>query len=152
MKYIFLGLIGFLLALFGYTLFASIGFIIFGLFYGMILFGLFFYPPYSSALSVLIGLSVGMELLGNNRLGTTSLVALIIFIFYYLFSELLRFTSLQARYIVTLLLTLLTYNLLFFSWSTFFPRVVLLIIPFVILSIVSYLLSFSYKPSDYEFS
>ncbi len=146
MKQVLLFLGGFLLTMTGLTLFGSLSFYAIATLYWYALFLLFF-GPYKAAAAFLLGLTVGMELLGDVRFGLATALSLVVLVLYQLFSLQLRFTARSTRFIVSLLLMLAAYCLLLFPRPHLVERLGQIAILFPFLAIAAYLLTYRTDPT-----
>ena len=96
------------------------GFGLIGLLYGGALAAVFNDTPRGTAWSYLIGLTVGLELLSQSRFGVWSLFCFSVWMLDLLFRQRLRFTSVNLRFLLALLLLMISYHLLFSSGNALY--------------------------------
>ena len=150
MKYIIPTLLGIFLVIVAYSLFGSSAFLALACIYTLSLFLLFFIKSFPFSHSFLIGITLAEELFGGQHMGLATLLALIILLIHQLFAEQMRLTSLYIRFLAANICLLFSFTLLLFSVSGFFHRIGLLVLPFFILSFISYFLSALSSPPTQE--
>jgi hypothetical protein len=104
MKQVGFAFLGFCTGLLCLTLLTP-GYLWIGASYALLLYALFF-SERPSATALLIGFTVGLELLGTHRFGAATLTSVLVYGLFILFGQQLRFTSPYPRYIVAMLVSL----------------------------------------------
>lgn len=142
-------LLGFIAALITLALFtpAGVGMVLFA--YGCLLYLLCF-DDTERATALLVGFTIGLELLATHRFGLATLCSLIWYGLYFIFSEQLRFTSPLVRFIVALALGLAITSVVLYPPAEFVHRIPSFLVVLVAVTIGGALLQRAHEPSAYE--
>ena len=143
----FLAFLGFCCVLLSRSLFSGVSYGADLCAYGVALYLLFYGHGQAGWL---IGVTLGVELLGTARFGQGALLALVISILYTLLSELSRFTSRFARYMVAWAGTVIAYSLFFLTLHSILTYLPLLVVVFLAVAAISYPLASGSKETTYE--
>jgi len=131
-----LALLGVLIALFCLTTFSSSGYLAIGAAAGVFLYLLFF-VRHEYALPALIGWATGLELFSSHHFGTSLLLAMLLYGLYWIFGDLVRFTSRYSRFIVAMFGALASFPLFYYPLSGYPQRLLGLIIVALVLAAAS---------------
>lgn len=149
MKTLGLAVLGFLIALCCLSLFTPAGTAAILATYGILLYLLFFgYTRIGTTL--LVGYTIGLELLSAHHFGTAAVTSVLFYGLYLLFANQLRFTSRYARFIVALLIGLVAASALLYPLVFFFQRLLIVAFLAFLLSICSALLHQASTSSAHE--
>jgi hypothetical protein len=146
--------LGFTILGFALTLAVSTFFTPFGLTatlttYGALLYLLFFGKPETST-PLLVGFTIGLELLGTRHFGIATVTSVIWYGLFLLFGERLRFTSPYARFIVALALGLVASVALLYPLNQYLHHLIATLAALIVVGIGSILLQRASEPSAYE--
>ncbi len=132
-------LIAFLSAILGLLLLAAVGefsFYLIPLIMGAFLFLTTFSKRQVPIFPVIIGFTISLEVFGSQHPGTATLLAAAVLTTYALFRQKMSFTAPLNRFMLSLLVLITTYNILFFGTSGFWKRQVYLLITYPIFCVI----------------
>lgn len=141
--------LGFLVALLCFSLFAPQGYLAIAAAYGGLLYLLFFSDAERS-IPLLIGFTAGLELLGTARFGAAFLTSLLAYGSYLLFGLQLRWTARYPRFIVAMLTSFLALNATLYPWQGYPGRLLGLALCFFAVTAATALHRRSAEPRAYE--
>lgn len=86
--------------------------------------------------SALIGFTISVEIFGTQHPGLASLLAAVVLTIYALFRQKMSFTAPLNRFMLSLLVLITTYNILFFGTDGFWKRQVYLLLAYPVFCVI----------------